>query len=172
MRQRGCRTAFALFLTAVAAAVSPDNRAQAQGGYPNKPVRIIVGYAAGGGTDVVARVIGEKLAERLGQPVVVENKPGGGARIAVDYVATQPADGYTILIGGGSELSISPLIYKTNYSPLTSFMPLTIAIEMPLILVVPPDHPAKTATELAAWAKANPEKSNYATTAPGFTLPA
>ena len=147
-------------------------KAQAQGGYPNKPVRIIVGYAAGGGTDVVARVIGEKLAERLGQPVIIENKPGGGARIAVDYVATQPADGYTILIGGGSELSISPLIYKTNYSPLTSFVPLTIAIEMPLILLAPPDHPAKTATELAAWAKANPDKSNYATTAPGFTLPA
>ncbi|MBX9841594.1 MAG: tripartite tricarboxylate transporter substrate binding protein [Xanthobacteraceae bacterium] len=172
MRRRGCGIAFVLFLAAVAAAVSPDNQAQAQGGYPNKPVRIIVGYAAGGGTDVVARVIGEKLAERLGQPVVVENKPGGGARIAVDYVATQPADGYTILIGGGSELSISPLIYKTNYSPLTSFVPLTIAIEMPLILVAPPDHPAKTATELAAWAKANPGKSNYATTAPGFTLPA
>jgi tripartite-type tricarboxylate transporter receptor subunit TctC len=172
MRQRGCGRAFILFLVAVAAAASLTDRAHAQGGYPNKPVRIIVGYAAGGGTDVVARVIGEKLAERLGQPVVIENRPGGGARIAVDYVATQHPDGYTILIGGGSELSISPLIYKTNYSPLTSFVPLTIAIEMPLILVAPPDHPAKTAIELVAWAKANPDKSNYATTAPGFTLPA
>jgi tripartite-type tricarboxylate transporter receptor subunit TctC len=172
MRQRGCGRAFILFLAAAIAAVLSGESAQAQGQYPNKPVRIIVGYAAGGGTDVVARVIGEKLAERLGQPVVVENRPGGGARIAVDYVATQHPDGYTILIGGGSELSISPLIYKTNYSPLTSFVPLTIAIEMPLILVAPPDHPAKTATELVAWAKANPDKSNYATTAPGFTLPA
>ena len=172
MRQRGCGRAFVLFLAAVAATVSSGKRAVAQADYPNKPVRIIVGYAAGGGTDVVARVIGEKLAERLGQPVIIENKPGGGARIAVDYVATQPPDGYTILIGGGSELSISPLIYKTNYSPLTSFVPLTIAIEMPLILVASPDHPAKTATELVAWAKANPDKSNYATTAPGFTLPA
>jgi tripartite-type tricarboxylate transporter receptor subunit TctC len=159
-------------LAATAAAVLSSESAQAQGGYPNKPVRIIVGYAAGGGTDVVARVIGEKLAERLGQPVVIENRPGGGARIAVDYVATQQPDGYTILIGGGSELSISPLIYKINYSPLTTFIPLTIAIEMPLILVAPPDHPAKTAIELVAWAKANPDKSNYATTAPGFTLPA
>ena len=132
-------------------------RAQAQGDYPNKPLRIIVGYAAGGGTDVVARVIGDKLSQRLGQPVVIENRPGGGARIAVDYVASQPADGYTILIGGGSELSISPLIYKTNYSPLTSFVPLTIAIEMPLILLASPRHPAKTAIELIAWAKANPE---------------
>ena len=172
MRQRGCGRAFVLFLTAAAAAISSGESAVAQAGYPNKPVRIIVGYAAGGGTDVVARVIGEKLAERLGQPVIIENRPGGGARIAVDYVATQHPDGYTILIGGGSELSISPLIYKTNYSPLTSFVPLTIAIEMPLILVASPDHPAKTATELVAWAKANPDKSNYATTAPGFTLPA
>jgi tripartite-type tricarboxylate transporter receptor subunit TctC len=90
----------------------------------------------------------------------------------VDYVAGQPPDGYTILIGGGSELSISPLIYKTNYAPLTSFVPLTTAIEMPLILLAAPNLPAKTALELAAWAKANPEKSNYATTAPGFTLPA
>ena len=172
MQQRGCGRAFVLFLAAIAAAASFTDRAHAQGGYPNKPVRIIVGYAAGGGTDVVARVIGEKLAERLGQPVVIENRPGGGARIAVDYVATQHPDGYTILIGGGSELSISPLIYKTNYSPLTTFIPLTIAIEMPLILVAPPDHPAKTAIELVAWAKSNPDKSNYATTAPGFTLPA
>jgi tripartite-type tricarboxylate transporter receptor subunit TctC len=146
--------------------------AHAQGAYPNRFLRIVVGYSAGGGTDVVARVIGEKLAERLGQPVVIENKPGGGARLAVEYVAKEPADGYTLLIGGGSEMAISPLIYKTGYSPLTSFVPLTIAIEMPLILLVPPDHPAKTAPELAAWAKANPDKSNYATTAPGFTLPA
>jgi tripartite-type tricarboxylate transporter receptor subunit TctC len=140
--------------------------------YPSRPVHIIVGYSAGGGTDVVARVIGDKLSERLGQPVIVENKPGAGARLAVDYVAGQPPDGYTILIGGGSELAISPLIYKTNYQPLVSFVPLTIAIEMPLILLAPPNHPAKTTAELVAWAKANPDQSNYATTAPGFTLPA
>jgi tripartite-type tricarboxylate transporter receptor subunit TctC len=146
--------------------------AHAQGAFPSKFIRIVVGYSAGGGTDVVARVIGEKLAQRLGQPVVIENKPGGGARLAVEYVAKEPPDGYTILIGGGSELAISPLIYKTGYQPLTSFVPLTIAIEMPLILLVPPNHPAKTAPELVAWAKANPDKSNYATTAPGFTLPA
>jgi tripartite-type tricarboxylate transporter receptor subunit TctC len=163
MRQSGVIIALLL-----AALTSP---ALAQG-YPSRPVHIIVGYSAGGGTDVVARVIGDKLTERLGQPVIVENKPGAGARLAVDYVASQPSDGYTILIGGGSELAISPLIYKTNYAPLTSFVPLTIAIEMPLILLVPPSHPAKTAAELVAWAKANPDKSNYATTAPGFTLPA
>jgi len=156
----------------LALAVALGSPAWAQDAYPNKFIRIVVGYAAGGGTDVVARVVGEKLAELLGQPVVIENKPGGGARLAVEHVAKESADGYTLLIGGGSEMAISPLIAKTGYSPLTSFVPLTIAIEMPLILLVPPDHPARTASELAAWAKANPEKSNYATTAPGFTLPA
>jgi tripartite-type tricarboxylate transporter receptor subunit TctC len=145
--------------------------AKAEADYPNRPVHLIVPYSAGGGTDVVGRVIVDKLAERLGQPVVVENKPGAGARLGVDYVAAQPADGYTILIAGGSELSISPLIYKTSYSA-ASFVPLTIAIEMPLILLVAPNLPVKTPAELAAWAKANPDKSNYATTAPGFTLPA
>jgi tripartite-type tricarboxylate transporter receptor subunit TctC len=163
------RIGFSAIIALVLAALPVSVKAQS---YPNRPVRIIVPYSAGGGTDVVARVIGDKLASQLGQPVIIENKPGAGARLGVDYVAGQPPDGYTLLIGGGSELSISPLIYKTNYSPLTSFVPLTIAIEMPLILLVPPSHPAKTAPELAAWAKANPDKSNYATTAPGFTLPA
>jgi tripartite-type tricarboxylate transporter receptor subunit TctC len=166
---RRLQLAAILAATALLAAASS---AAAQSAFPNKFIKIVVGYAAGGGTDVVARVIGEKLAERLGQPVVVENKPGAGARLAVEFVAREPADGYTLLIGGGSEMAISPLIYKTGYAPLTSFVPLSIAIEMPLILLVPPHHPAKTAPELAAWAKANPDKSNYATTAPGFTLPA
>ena len=142
------------------------------GGYPNRLIKIIVPYSAGGGTDVVARVIGEKLGERLGQPIIIENKPGAGARLGTEFVATQPADGYTILIAGGSEMAISPLITKVSYSAAKSFEPLSIAIEMPLILLVPPNHPAKTPQELVAWAKANPDKSNYATTAPGFTLPA
>jgi tripartite-type tricarboxylate transporter receptor subunit TctC len=146
--------------------------AQAQGNYPSRFIKLIVPYSAGGGTDVVGRVVTEKLAERLGQPIVVENKPGGGARIGVEFATTQPADGYTILIAGGNEMAINPLIYKVSYAPLTTFVPLTIAIEMPLILLVPVDHPAKDVAELVAWTKANPEKSNYATTAAGFTLPA
>ena len=167
------RTPFRLMATLLALAFSLEAHAQGNpAAYPNRFIKIIVPYSAGGGTDVVARVVGEKLAERLGQPVVVENKPGAGARLGTEFVATQPADGYTILIAGGSEMAISPLIYKTSYTALTSFVPLTIAIEMPLILLVPPNHPAKTAAELVAWAKANPDKSNYATTAPGFTLPA
>ena len=169
------RISFGRLAAGVALAFVTALAAQAQtgpSGYPNRFIKIIVPYSAGGGTDVVARVVGERLAERLGQPVVIENKPGAGARLGTEFVAGQPADGYTILIAGGSEMAISPLIYKTNYTALQSFVPLTIAIEMPLILLVPPNHPAKTAHELIAWAKANPAKSNYATTAPGFTLPA
>ena len=165
------RTAAALFCT-FAFSLTADAQSGAPGAYPNRFVKIVVPYSAGGGTDVVARVVGEKLAERLGQPVVIENKPGAGARLGTEFVASQPADGYTLLIAGGSEMAISPLIFKTNYQPLKSFIPLTIAIEMPLILLVPPNHPAKTAKELIEWAKSNPGKSNYATTAPGFTLPA
>ena len=167
---RAIGSAFASALAALLALPSAVNAQTTP--YPNRFVKVIVPYSAGGGTDVVARVIGEKLAERLGQPVVIENKPGAGARLGTEFVATQPADGYTLLIAGGSEMAISPLIYKTNYDPPKSFIPLTIAIEMPLILLVPPNHPAKTAKELIAWAKDNPAKSNYATTAPGFTLPA
>jgi tripartite-type tricarboxylate transporter receptor subunit TctC len=160
-----CLFTLALSLTASA-------QGNPAGAYPNRFVKIVVPYSAGGGTDVVARVVGEKLGERLGQPVVIENKPGAGARLGTEFVAAQPPDGYTLLIAGGSEMAISPLIAKTNYDPLKNFIPLTIAIEMPLILLVPPNHPAQTAKDLIVWAKSNPDKSNYATTAPGFTLPA
>ena len=172
MRMKAFGGGAATCLFALAFLLPAGAQSNPAGGYPNRFVKIVVPYSAGGGTDVVARVIGEKLGERLGQPVVIENKPGAGARLGTEFVATQPADGYTILIAGGSEMAISPLIAKTNYDALKSFIPLTIAIEMPLILLVPPNHPAKTAKELVAWAKGNPDKSNYATTAPGFTLPA
>jgi tripartite-type tricarboxylate transporter receptor subunit TctC len=106
---------FALVSTTAQAQTAPA------GAYPNRLIKIIVPYSAGGGTDVVARVIGEKLGERLGQPIIIENKPGAGARLGTEFVATQPADGYTILIAGGSEMAISPLIAKVNYSAATSF---------------------------------------------------
>src|SRR5262245_62027479 len=93
-----------LGLCTLAAACALAPAAHAQDIYPNRFVKIIVPYSAGGGTDVVARVIGDKLAERLGQPVVIENKPGAGARLGTEFVATQPADGYTMLIAGGSEM--------------------------------------------------------------------
>jgi tripartite-type tricarboxylate transporter receptor subunit TctC len=145
--------------------------ASAQGDYPNKTIRIVVGFAAGGGNDIFARLVGAKLSELVGQPVIIENKPGAGARLANEYVANQPADGYTLLVAASGGMSIASAIYpKLAYHPTRSFVPLVMIAHFPLILVIPQDHPAKTVPELVAWMKANPDKSNYATSSPSFTL--
>jgi tripartite-type tricarboxylate transporter receptor subunit TctC len=145
--------------------------AQAQTEYPNKPIRIIVGFAAGGGNDIFARLVGAKFAEFIGQNVIIENKPGAGARIGNEYAANQPADGYTLLVAASGGMSIASAIYpKLAYHPTKSFVPLTMIANFPLILAVPADHPAKDVKELAAWMKAHPDKANYATSSPAFTI--
>ena len=145
--------------------------AHAEGDYPNRVVRMIVGFAAGGGNDIFARLVATKLAEKTGWTVVIENRPGAGGRSAAEYVATQPADGYTVLVGASGAMAIGPIIYKTNYQTLKSFDPVTMIADFPLILVVRPDHPAKTAKELIEWTKAHPDLANYGTSSPAFTLP-
>jgi tripartite-type tricarboxylate transporter receptor subunit TctC len=155
--------AFALVLLAAPA--------QAQGDYPNRVIRIVVGFAAGGGNDIFARLVGAKLSELIGQGVIIENKPGAGSRLANEYAANQPADGYTLLVAASGGMSIASAIYpKLGYHPTRSFVPLTMIANFPLILAVPADHPAKTVAELVAWMKANPDKSNYATSSPAFTI--
>jgi tripartite-type tricarboxylate transporter receptor subunit TctC len=139
--------------------------------FPNKPIRMVVGFAAGGGNDIFARLIQNELTKRTGWTVVIENKPGAGARLSAEYVAREPADGYTILVGASGAMSIGPLIYKTDYETLKSFTPVTMIGGFPLFLAVGADHPAKTAKELVAWTKANADKANYATSSPAFTLP-
>jgi tripartite-type tricarboxylate transporter receptor subunit TctC len=158
-------------LLALALTLLASMPAFAQGDYPNRVVRMIVGFAAGGGNDIFARLVAQKLAEKTGWTVVIENKPGAGGRLAAEYVATQPADGYTILVGASGAMAIGPIIYKTNYQTLKSFDPVTMIADFPLILVVRPDHPAKTAKELVEWTKANPDQANYGTSSPAFTLP-
>jgi len=139
--------------------------------YPNRTIRIVVGFAAGGGNDIFARLIGAKLSELIGQSVIIENKPGAGARLANEYVANQPADGYTLLVAASGGMSIASAIYpKLGYHPTKSFVPLTMIASFPLILAIPVNHPAKTVPELVAWMKANPDKSNYATSSPAFTI--
>jgi tripartite-type tricarboxylate transporter receptor subunit TctC len=145
--------------------------AQAQSEFPTKPIRIVVGFAAGGGNDIFARIIAQKVTERTGWTVVIENKAGAGGRLAADHVATQPADGHTVLIGASGAMAIGPIIYKVNYSTLKSFAAVTMIADFPLLLVVKADHPAKTLRELVDWTKANPGKANYATSSPAFTLP-
>jgi tripartite-type tricarboxylate transporter receptor subunit TctC len=157
-----------LLALALAAVAAP---AQAQTDYPNKPIRIIVGFAAGGGNDIFARLVGAKLAELIGQNVIIENRPGAGARLGNEYAANQPADGYTLLVAASGGMSIASAIYpKLAYHPTKSFAPLTMIANFPLILVVPADHPAKDVKELAVWMKANPDKANYATSSPAFTI--
>jgi len=152
----------------VALSASPVS---AQGDYPSKVIRMIVGFAAGGGNDIFARLIAQKLSERTGWTVIIENKPGAGGRLAADYAAKEAPDGYTVLVGASGAMAIGPIIYKTGYDTLRSFEPVTMIADFPLILVVHPDHPARTVQELVAWTKANPEKANYSTSSPAFTLP-
>ena len=152
----------------VALSASPVS---AQGDYPSKVIRMIVGFAAGGGNDIFARIIAQKLSERTGWTVIIENKPGAGGRLAADYAAKEAPDGYTVLVGASGAMAIGPIIYKTGYDTLKSFEPVTMIADFPLILVVHPDHPARTVQELVAWTKANPEKANYSTSSPAFTLP-
>jgi tripartite-type tricarboxylate transporter receptor subunit TctC len=148
-----------------------EGAAQDTASFPNKPIRMVVGFAAGGGNDIFARLVQNELQKRTGWTVIVENKPGAGGRVAAEFVAREPADGYTLLVGASGAMAIGPLIYKTEYQTLTSFVPITMIGDFPLFLTVSADHPAKTLKEFIAWTKENADKSNYATSSPAFTLP-
>ena len=116
--------------------------------YPTKPIRLIVGFAAGGGNDIIARVFGQKLSDSLGQPVIVENKPGGGAIVATDYVAKSAPDGYTLLMSA-SGISINPAVYaKLPYDAINDFVAVSELAAFPLIMIVAKDLPIKSMAEL------------------------
>lgn len=152
---------------------SAGTEAVAQGAadYPNRPIRVVVGFAAGGGNDLFARIVANKMSEVFKQPVIVENKAGAGGRLSSDYVSKQPADGYTVMVGASGQMSIASAIYpKLGYHPTKSFIPLTMIASFPLILVVPANHPAKDVKEMVTWAKANPDKANYASSSPAFGI--
>ena len=146
---------------------------QAQPAYPARPIQLIVGYAAGGGTDLLARIVAVKLGEGLGQPVVIENKVGAQSIIAAQYVAKANPDGYTLLLGPSGPMSMNPALYsKLPYAPLRDFAPISLLGSFPLILAVGQNHPAKTVQQLVDYAKANPDKSNYGASAAPFQLAA
>src|SRR5712691_364707 len=156
----------------VPAAVAPAwAQGDAAASYPNRPIRVIVGFAAGGGNDLFARLVGQKLSENIGQPVVIENKVGAGGRLAVEYAMGQPADGYTLIVGASGQMAIASAIYpKLPYHPTKTFTPLTMIASFPLILAGPMNDAIKSVKDLVAWGKANPDKSNYATSSPAFTI--
>ena len=153
------------------AAQSARAQGDAPANFPNRPIRLIVGFAAGGGNDLFARLVGQKLSDNIGQPVIIENKPGAGGRIAVEYVKNQPADGYMIMVAASGQMAIAAAIYpKLSYHPTRDFLPLTMIASFPLILAGPADDTIKSVKDLVAYGKANPDKSNYATSSPAFTI--
>ncbi len=152
----------AVKLSAIALAVVAPINASHAADYPAKPVRMLVGFAAGGGTDTTARAIAQPLAEALGQQVVVDNRPGAAGNIATEIAANSVPDGYTVLMGTIAALSINPSLYqKLPFDPLKDFEPVTLAVSSTNVLVVHPTVAAKNVKELIALAKAQPDKITY-----------
>jgi len=159
-----------LFLLSFLFAVFP---ATGQGPFPAKPVRLVVGFPPGGGNDIMARLIGAKLQDAWGQPVVTENRPGANAIIATELVARSAPDGYTLLVGASGAMAFNPGLYdKLPYDPQRDFAPVTMLGSFPLILAVNPALPAQSVSELVALAKAQPGKLNYAAGSTPFQLAA
>jgi tripartite-type tricarboxylate transporter receptor subunit TctC len=136
--------------------------------YPDKPVRIIVPFAAGGPTDILARLVAEGLTARLGGPVITDNRPGGGGNPGTDAAAKAPADGYTLLLGYIGPLAINPTLYgKLPFRPLEDFAPISLLVTTPLVVVVNPAFPPSTMQELVKFAKASPKPVFYASPGSG-----
>jgi tripartite-type tricarboxylate transporter receptor subunit TctC len=145
--------------------------AQAQTVWPSKTVRIVVPYTPGGANDILARLLAEKLTPALGQPVVVENKPGAGAVVGTDLVAKAAPDGYTLLVAASGPMVFNPvLLAKPPYNSLTDFAPVSQVGSFPLILGVSDNSPARSFNELVQWSKANAKNSNYSYPAASFQL--
>jgi tripartite-type tricarboxylate transporter receptor subunit TctC len=142
----------------VAVALAAPAAAQS---YPSKPVRFILPFPPGGPTDILGRIIGQRLAVQLNQPVVPENRPGAGGNVGTEFAAKQPADGYAIVLASPS-LSISPGLYKKlGYDPVKDFAPITLVAQIPNVLLVHPSVPAKTLKEFVQLAKSHPGKLNF-----------
>jgi tripartite-type tricarboxylate transporter receptor subunit TctC len=155
-----------LLATATAAAVTP---AFGQGAYPDHPIRIVVGYAAGGGVDIVARLLGEPIKAALGQTVIVENRTGASAMIASNVVAKAQPDGYTILAAASGEVAINQHLFrdKMTYDPAKELTPLALVGIVPCVVVVAADTPVHNPKELIAYAKANPGKLSFSSSGVG-----
>jgi tripartite-type tricarboxylate transporter receptor subunit TctC len=139
--------------------------------YPSKPIRILVGYAAGGGNDIIVRVMQPELQKGLGQPVIVDNRPGAQGIIAAELAAKAEPDGYTLLMGPSGPMTINPATYsKLRYSPTRDFAPISMICSFPLLVTVDAKLPIRNVQELIAYAKANPGKSFYASSAGIFQI--
>ena len=158
-----------LFLAAGAAALSVSRPTWAQV-YPSRPIRLIVGFPAGGPTDITARVMAQWLSERFGQQIVIENRAGAGSNLAVEAAINAPPDGYTLLLVGATNAINTTLYEKLNFNFIRDVAPVAGIIRVPLIMEVHPSVPAKTVAEFIAYAKANPGKVNMGSGGIGTTL--
>jgi tripartite-type tricarboxylate transporter receptor subunit TctC len=154
-----------LLCTCLAALSLLSLQAHAQSDYPSKPIKIVVPFPAGGTSDVLARMVGMKLTEAWGQPVLVENRPGSSGNLGADLVAKSPADGYTLALMDVGNLVISPALFKLPFNVQTDFAPVSMVAYSPHLLVVSSKVPANTTAELIAYAKAQKGKMNYAAAA-------
>jgi tripartite-type tricarboxylate transporter receptor subunit TctC len=161
------RVAFLLLPAIFITLASPADAASRDPAYPVKPIRVIVAFAAGGAPDTFARLIGQKLSEQMGQPVIVDNRPGATGNIGAEIVAKAAPDGYT-LFNATLSLAISPAFYRAlPFDPLKSFAPITMLASVPLVLVAHPNLPAHNLRDLITYAKANPAKLHYASVGTG-----
>jgi len=155
----------ATLLAAAAALAAFGAHGQA---FPSKPIKIVIPFVAGGSSDIVGRALGSKFQEFLGQPAIVENKPGANGSIAAEFVAKSDPDGYTILVGSIGVFSINTALFKDlRYNPLRDFAPLTLAVTTPNVLVTRPDLPVNSMKELVEFAKKNPGKVSYCSSGTG-----
>ncbi|MBC5784380.1 tripartite tricarboxylate transporter substrate binding protein [Ramlibacter sp. USB13] len=153
---------------AFVAAASLGSAAFAQGAFPNKPVKIVVAFTAGGPTDVVARLIGQKLTDKWGQQVVVENKPGAAGLLGSEFVAKSPADGYTLLMATAGNLTVNQHLYRNmKFDPVKDFSPIAQTAAVDFVLVTQPNAPFQNVKELVAAAKAKPDTITSATSGNG-----
>ena len=155
-----------IFLAAAIGALTIG--ASAQQAYPNKPIRLIVPFPPGGGTDIMARIVANKLQETVKWNIVIDNRPGAGGNIGVDLAAKSPADGYTIVVGQTSNLAVNPTLYpKLPYNPLKDFAPVTTVATAPLVLVVPANSPFKSLVDVVTAAKGKPGEVTFASPGKG-----
>ena len=159
-----------LYLAGGAAALPALSRIASAQAYPTRPVRLIIGYPPGGSADITARLIGQWLSERLGQPFVVESRPGAGTNIATETVVNAPPDGYTLLLVAPANAINATLYEKLNHNFMRDIAPVAGLIRFPNVIVVNPSVPAKTVPEFIAYAKANPGKLNMASSGAGSTI--
>jgi tripartite-type tricarboxylate transporter receptor subunit TctC len=156
-------------LLAASVATLTVERALAQS-YPTKPIRLLVGFPPGGSTDIVARVVGQKLGETLGTQIIIDNRPGASATIAMQACARAAPDGYTLVVGHLGTLAVNPAIFpKLSYDPIRDFAPVSLIAVVPAMLAVHPSLPAKSVKELIALAKARPGQLNYGSSGAGGT---